>query len=55
MVKLAAFWLGGNSLNVSRNGTTIAYATNRIGRIGGGDVLVSCRAMRASLLSPAPP
>src|SRR5262245_64354984 len=26
---------GGNSLNISRNGTTIARAANRIGRIGG--------------------
>src|SRR5262245_59925064 len=34
MVKLAAFCPGGNSLNISRNGTTIARAANRIGWIG---------------------
>src|SRR5262249_23543057 len=35
MVKPAAFCPGGNSLNISGNGTTIARAANRIGRIGG--------------------
>src|SRR5262249_29313079 len=35
MVKPAAFCPGGNSLNVSRNGTTIGRAANRIGWIGG--------------------
>src|SRR5215475_7163690 len=35
MVKPAAFCPGGNSLNISRNGTTIARAANRIGWIGG--------------------
>src|SRR5262249_801625 len=36
MVKLAAFWRGGNSLNVCRDGAMIACAANRIGWIGGG-------------------
>src|SRR5262245_65412299 len=35
MVKLAAFWRGGNSLNVCRIGAMIACAANRIGWIGG--------------------
>src|SRR5262245_11901150 len=54
MVKLAAFWLGGNSLNVSRNGTTIGRAANHIGRIGGRGCSRLCRATRVSLPSPAP-
>ncbi len=43
MVKLAAFWRGGNSLNVSRNWVTIACAANTRGIVVDEPIVVGVR------------
>src|SRR5262249_17373257 len=55
MVKPAAFCPGGNSLNISGNGTTIARASNPIGRTGGRGGGGCSRSLRSHASLPALP